>query len=47
MLKSQTSVRAGRIGALYDLAVTAPFATPWTAALVLTVLGKLHDYLGV
>ena len=47
MLKSQTSVRAGRIGALYDLAVTAPFATPWTAALVLTVLGKLHDYLGL
>src|SRR5690349_20172309 len=47
MLKSQRYVRAGRIGALYDLAVTAPFATPWTAALVLTVLGKLHDSLGL
>ena len=47
MLKSQRFVRAGRIGALYDLAVTAPFATPWTAALVLTVLGKLHDSLGL
>ena len=47
MLKSQRFVRAGRIGALYDLAVTAPFATPWTAALMLTVLGKLHDSLGL
>lgn len=47
MLQSERFVRAGRIGALYDLAVTAPFATPWTAALVLTVLGKLHDSLGL
>jgi hypothetical protein len=46
-MKSQRFVRAGRIGAIYDLAVTALFATPWTAALVLRVLGKLHDSLGL
>ena len=46
-MKSQRFVRAGRIGALYDLAVTALFATPWTAALVLSVLGKLHHSLGL
>ena len=44
-MKSQRYVRAGRIGAIYDLAVTAPFATPWTAAVVLSVLGKLHESL--
>ncbi len=42
-MKSQRYVRAGRIGAIYDLAVTAAFATPWTAALVLSVLAKVHD----
>ena len=46
-MKSQRFVRAGRIGAIYDLAVTALFATPWTAALVLSVLGKLHHSLGL
>ena len=46
-MKSQRYVRAGRIGAVYDLAVTAPFSTPWTAALVLSVLAKLHDSLGL
>jgi hypothetical protein len=46
-MKSQRYVRAGRIGAVYDLVVTSPFATPWTAALVLTVLGQLHESLGL
>jgi hypothetical protein len=46
-MKSQRYVRAGRIGAIYDLAVTAAFATPWTAALVLSVLAKVHDSLGL
>lgn len=46
-MKSRRFVRAGRIGAIYDLAVTALFATPWTAALVLSVLGNLHDSLGL
>ena len=47
LMKSQRYVRAGRIGAIYDLAVTSPFATPWTAALTLGVLGKLHDSLNL
>ena len=46
-MKSEQYVRAGRIGAIYDLGVTAPFATPWTAALVLNVLGQLHNSLAL
>lgn len=46
-MNSQRFIRAGRIGAIYDLIVTAPFATPWTAALVLSILGSLHDSLGL
>jgi hypothetical protein len=33
--------------ALYDLIVTAAFATPWTAALVLQQLSTLHSQLGL
>lgn len=33
--------------ALYDLIVTAPFATPWTARWVVDGLGAAHDALGV
>ncbi len=46
-MNSQRFVRAGRVGAIYDLAVTAPFASPWTAALVLGVLGELHESFGL
>ena len=37
-MRSQTFVRAGRVGAIYDVALTAGFATPWTATFVLGVL---------
>ena len=33
--------------ALYDLVVTLPFATPWTAEAVLGVLGQVHQALGL
>jgi hypothetical protein len=34
-------------GAVYDLAVTLPFATPWSAAITLHALASLHAALGV
>ncbi len=36
-----------RASALYDLLVSAPFATPWTASLVLSALAQLHLALGL
>lgn len=36
-----------RLGAIYDLVVTLPFATPITAALVLSAFRKVHDALGL
>lgn len=42
-MRSQTLVPAGRVGAIYDIVVTAAFATPWTAALVLGLLSDIHD----
>jgi hypothetical protein len=44
-MRSLTLVPAGRAGAIYDLIVTAAFATPWTAALVLSVLAQIHNTL--
>lgn len=41
------ALRTIRRSALYDLIVTAPFATPWTARWVLDALGALHDTLGL
>ncbi|MBE2252687.1 MAG: hypothetical protein IAE78_24355 [Myxococcus sp.] len=35
------------LSALYDLAVTLPFATPWTARLVLQQLTSAHHQLGL
>jgi len=35
-------LRIVRVSAIYDLLVSAPFATPWTAALILASLGELH-----
>jgi hypothetical protein len=34
-------------GGLYDLLVSAPFATPWTAKLVLETMARLHEALHV
>jgi hypothetical protein len=42
-MRSTRPVRAGRLGAAYDLAVTAVFATPWTAAFTLGLLGTVQD----
>jgi hypothetical protein len=39
-------VRFGRAGAIYDLAVTVAFATPWTAAIMLDLQRWLHTGLG-
>jgi hypothetical protein len=36
-----------RAGAIYDLVVTLPFATPITAALVLSAFRKIHGALGL
>lgn len=46
-MRSQEVVPAGRVGAIYDLIVTVGFATPWTAALVLGLMGQVHDGLGL
>lgn len=46
-MRSLTLVPAGRAGAIYDVAVTAAFATPWTAGLVLSALAWLHDVLNL
>ena len=49
-MKAQRTQRYLRIvwfSALYDLLVTALFATPWTAVLALGHLRRLHDALGV
>jgi hypothetical protein len=39
--------RVLRAGALYDLAVTLPFATPWSAAWVLGALQSVHAALSL
>ena len=44
-MRSQTPVPAGRIGAIYDIFVTAGFATLWTATFLLAVLARVHDSL--
>ncbi|MCL3860808.1 hypothetical protein [Actinotalea sp. K2] len=42
LLVSSTSLRAGRVGALYDLVATVGFVTPWTAALIFDLLRSVH-----
>ncbi len=44
---SQRRVPAGRVGAIFDVVITAGFATPWTADLVLRLLGNAHDRFGL
>jgi hypothetical protein len=46
-VRSQTLVPAGRIGAIYDIIVTAGFATPWTAGLILSLLAHIHNWFGL
>lgn len=41
-VRPSSLTRWGRAGAAYDLAVTAPFATPWTASLVLDLFRAAH-----
>ncbi|WP_143084484.1 hypothetical protein [Massilia yuzhufengensis] len=41
-----TYYRITRMSALYDLLVTAPFATPWTFALVYPLLSHANVALG-
>ena len=44
-LKSYNSIV--RFSALYDLAVTTPFMTPWTLTIVLGLINDLHIRLGL
>lgn len=49
-MKHETPSLTRRIvlaSALYDLAVTAPFATPWTADAVLSLVRAMHHALGL
>ena len=46
-MKSQTLVPAGRVGAIYDIVVTAGFATPWTASLILGLSAHIHNAFGL
>ena len=46
-MRSQTLVPAGRVGAIYDIIVTAGFSTPWTATIVLGLIAHVHDLLGL
>lgn len=44
---NQTPLRIVWWSALYDLLVTLPFASPWTAAWISSALGALHVRLGL
>ena len=47
MLDAQAYLRIVRASALYDLIVTAPFATPWTFALLGSLLAGIDAALGL
>jgi hypothetical protein len=47
MLDAQTYERIVRASALYDLIVAAPFATPWTFALLGSLLAGIDASLGL
>jgi hypothetical protein len=44
---NDSALRVVKWSAAYDLLVTAPFATPWTAHAVFGLLAKLHVALGL
>ncbi len=46
-MTADTVRRIVRASALYDLVLTAPFATPWTATLALGALSDVHRGLGL
>lgn len=46
-MRTLTNVPAGRAGAVYDVVVTAAFATPWTAGLALGAISTVHDRLSL
>lgn len=43
LVRDDLAYRVLRAGAIYDLVVTAPFATPFTASLVLAAMRAIHD----
>ena len=47
MLSEHAFRRIVRASAVYDLVITAPFATPWTCAAVLKLLANIDDRLGL
>ena len=47
MLNKLTYLRILRASAVYDLVVTAPFATPWTFVHVESLLRQAHERLGL
>ncbi|OEO31165.1 hypothetical protein VW23_017500 [Devosia insulae DS-56] len=47
MLDAQAYARIVRASALYDLIVTAPFATPWTFTLLGSLLAAIDATLGL
>lgn len=47
MLNEANYLRIVRASAIYDLVVTAPFATPWTAALITDWFRQIHARLGL
>lgn len=47
MIKVNSNLRIVRASAAYDLLVTAPFMTPWTAALCVQGLAVLSNALGL
>lgn len=47
MLTKATYLRILRASAIYDLLVTAPFATPWTFAVLAGLMRQVHEGLGL
>ena len=47
MLDAKTYGRVVKASAIYDMVVTAPFATPWTFVLLATALTSLDTTLGL
>lgn len=47
MLTKPTYLRILRASAIYDLVVTAPFATPWTFGVLADLLRQTHERLGL
>ncbi|WP_417434786.1 hypothetical protein [Hoeflea sp.] len=47
MLTKPTYLRLLRASAVYDLVITAPFATPWTFVLLESLLRQTHERLGL